>query len=361
MESIVYNVFIIILTYFLVSQYVVEDFGDPDRNGYRQPKLAFGAVAFVIFLIGLMPFTGHYTADRANYVGWYGLYRGKPFSFSWDEANYLYDNIFAYIATNNYPPSYFFLPVAIIYVGCIYWACHRFFSKDALLAFVVYLGALSTFSYGINGAKAGAAAALFLVAIAYRENWKMALLFCFLSLGFHHSMAAPIIVFILTYFVKQRNFFIILWLSSCLIAAMGITAFQEFLAGFTNDTGGAYLTITTKDRDVSGFRPDFILYSAVPIYIGYYLHRNYEIESETYSFLLNLYTGLNALFILCSYGSYINRIAYLSWLMYPFVLIYPFLNFDLGDRHFRYLKYAVYGHLGFTIFMDVIYYGLIHG
>lgn len=355
MENIIYNLFVLILTYFLVSHYGTVDFVDPNRDNNSKPILALATVAFVVFLMGLMPFTGHYTADRANLVDWYVLYRGKHFVFSWDESNYLFDNIYAFIACNNFPPSYFFFPVAVIYVGCMYWACCRFFPKDSLLAFVVYLGAFSTFSYGTNGAKAGAAASLFLVAIAYRENWKMATLFCFLSLGFHHSMMAPIVMFVLTYFVKKRDYYFYAWLASCVIAALGITSIQEFLADFTDDrAGNGYLALTEVKRAVSGFRPDFILYSAVPIFWGHYLYRKYDLESDTYNFLLNLYTGVNALFILCSYGSYINRIAYLSWLMYPIVLIFPFLKFDLGDNHYRNLKYVVYGHLGFTLIMWAI-------
>ena len=315
--------------------------------------LAIGVAIFLTWMIGLMPFTGVYTADRWNMVSWYVLYAGKHFTFSWDETNYLFDNFYAFIATKRLPPSFFFLPVSAIYFCCILWACRKFFSHDTLLAFAVYLGAFSTLSYGVNGAKAGSAAALFLVAIAYRENRPMAALFCFLSLGFHHSMFVPIGMFVLTYFVKKREYYLYAGLASCLLAMFGTSAIQEWLATLTDDS--SYISSTDAKQVVSGFRPDFILYSAVPIYLGYYFHRYYDIESDdTYDFLLNLYTGTNALFIICSFGSYINRIAYLSWLMYPIVLIYPFLKYDLGENHYRYLRYAAYGHLGFTLFMWAI-------
>lgn len=353
METVIYNVVIIILTILAVRWYVIEEDRQIGYNYDSQYVLTFAIVIFLTWLVGLMPFTGHYTADRWNMVEWYVLYRDKKFSFSWDETNYLFDNFYAFIAIKRLPPSYFFLPVSAIYFGCILWACRKFYGHDVLLAFAVYLGAFSTLSYGVNGAKAGAAAALFLVAIAYRENKAMAALFCFLSLGFHHSMFVPIGMFVLTFFVKKREYYTYAWLASCLLAMFGISAIQEWLASLTEDN--SYISTTDAKQMVSGFRPDFILYSAVPIYLGYYFHRYSDVEAdETYNFLLNLYTGCNAFFIICSFGSYINRIAYLSWLMYPIVLIYPFLKFNQGDNHYRYLGYAVYGHLGFTLFMWAI-------
>lgn len=118
----------------------------------------------------------------------------------------------------------------------------------------------------------------------------------------------------------------------------------------------SYLSLTNTENAVSGFRPDFIIYSAIPIFLGEYLVRKLQIDSEEYDFLWKVYVATNAVFLLCTYASYINRIAYLSWLMYPFVLVYPFLNEDLGEKQYSYLKYVVYGHLGFTLFMSFIYY-----
>lgn len=353
-EKIIYYIIVIIFTYYIVRQYAMVEVANPDRVNFSKKMLGSGIAVLLTLLIGLMPLTGHYTADRGNMVEWYYAFKGSKFAFSWEATNYLFDNAYDYVVSHVLPVNYLFLPVSAIYFGCMLWACNKFFPKDGLIAFIVYLGAFSSYSYGVNGAKAGAAASLFLIAMAYRENWKMAALFCFLSLGFHHSMAAPIVVFVMTCFVKDRKYYLYVWLASCVIAALGITYFQEFFSSFTDDSGANYLKIKTGIKYVSGFRPDFILYSAVPIYLGYYFHKNYDIESDTYDFLLNLYTGTNAIFILCSYGTYINRIAYLSWLMYPIVLIYPFLKFDLGDNHYRYLKYAVYGHLGFTLFMWAI-------
>lgn len=357
MEYILYYALTIVLTVFVMDKYSQENWNF-ERLGYPYWFTALLVTFILTFVIGLMPFTGHYDADRANYAYWVFLYQGKQFAFSWTENNFIFDNLYAYVACNNLPPETLFLPVSAIYFGCMLWACRKFFPKDILLAFLVYLGAFSTYSYGVNGAKAGAAASLFLLAMAFRNNKTIAALFCFLSLGFHHSMFVPIAVFVITYFVRNRNYYLYAWFISCVLAAMGNTFIQDFLASMTEDN--SYIARTNEVKVVSGFRIDFILYSAVPIYLGYYLHKHFDIESPTYDFLLNLYTGTNALFVLCTFGTYVNRIAYLSWLMYPFLLIYPLLNLCLGERHYTYLRWVVFGHLAFTVFMEIIYYSFIH-
>ena len=140
-----------------------------------------------------------------------------------------------------------------------------------------------------------------------------------------------------------------------MLAAAHITYFQSLFSGFTDEHGANYLTVDNQEKFVSGFRPDFIIYSAIPIFVGYYLIGKQKIKSPYYNFLWCVYTLTNSVFLLCTYGSFINRIAYLSWLMYPFVLLYPFVNAYWHERQHQYLRYAVYGHLGFTLFMVLIY------
>ena len=122
---------------------------------------------------------------------------------------------------------------------------------------------------------------------------------------------------------------------------------MSIFAGYTDEHGASYLKIQTGDtaKNVSGFRPDFILYSAIPIIIGYYLITVKKIKSERFIFLWCVYTLTNCVFLLCTYGSFINRIAYLSWLMIPFVLLYPFTNIRWSNQQDQYLRYVVLGHL----------------
>lgn len=85
-----------------------------------------------------------------------------------------------------------------------------------------------------------------------------------------------------------------------------------------------------------------------------------------YKTILNLYLCTNAVWCLCMYASYCNRIAYLSWFMYPIVLIYPLLKEDLsgcsllkGRSQYKLFSKVMSYHLGFTLFMELVFYKLI--
>ena len=110
-----------------------------------------------------------------------------------------------------------------------------------------------------------------------------------------------------------------------------------------------------KEDFLGGFRIDFVLYSAVPIVLGLIAIEKKFIVSEKYYFLLNLYTLVNALWLLCMYSDFTNRIAYLSWLLLPIVLIYPILNEEWEGAKYKLFQWVAYIHLAFNLFMVLIY------
>lgn len=346
------------MTVLVMQRYALVDFTEREYGPVFQNGIAWALTLFLVFFIGLRPISGRYFVDMANYTKNYkGLLWGKSFHFSWDSDNFIFDNLFALFGAQKIPIEYFFLLIACIYFVCMAVACRKLFPNDVLLSLLVYLGAFSTFSYGTNGIKAGAAASIFLVALAYKDNLKVCIPLLWVSLGFHHSMLVPVVAFAIAFFFRNPKYCFYAWLLCLLLAAAHITSFMEYFSGFTDEHGAGYLNTNVKNTVlyVSGFRPDFILYSAVPIFLGYYYIQKEKIISDTYNFLWRVYTLTNCVFLLCTYGTFINRIAYLSWLMLPFVLLYPVLYCKEEAFQLRNLRYAVYGHLGFTLLM-VLYY-----
>ena len=143
------------------------------------------------------------------------------------------------------------------------------------------------------------------------------------------------------------------------MAAAHVTAFAHFFSGFTTEHGAGYLLGDgSNDGTKGGFRLDFILYSAVPVVVGWYAIFIKKLElSHCYQNLLNLYLCLNGIWMLCMYANFTNRIAYMSWFLYPIVLIYPLLQEQWGENRYKVFNLALLGHLGFTLFMDIVYYG----
>ena len=194
--------------------------------------------------------------------------------------------------------------------------------------------------------------------MGYRENLKVCIPLVLLSWGFHHSMIMVVAGFVLTLFVKNPKYYLYGWGLCFLLAAAHVTAFAQLFSGFTTEHGAEYLLTESGVRDAQGgFRIDFILYSAMPVLVGWYAVFKKRMNlSPLYKDLLNLYVCLNGTWMLCMYASFTNRIAYLSWFLYPIVLIYPFLQEQWGKSRYKILGWVMLAHLGFTLFMNIVYY-----
>lgn len=277
----------------------------------------------------------------------------------YDVENLIFDNVLNLFSAKKWDYHIFFLIVATIYFWGFYIATKKMFPRHTYLAYLVFLAAFSTFSYSVNGIKAGAAAAIFMIGIAYREKLLLSLFLIILSWGIHHSMSFPIAVYTVVTFYNKPKFYFYFWVFCLAMAALHVTTFQEFFAGYTDEKGAEYLVTTGEDwTGKGGFRLDFIIYSAMPILLGWYATQKLKINNKNYNFLLCYYILSNAIWLLCMYVNYNNRIAYLSWFVYPFVLIYPILQCNWKKTKYKDVARFSSYHLYFTLFMAVVYYGL---
>lgn len=354
-----YPVYLTILTLLTLYQYnyyrSVRSIAINARK-YVSPIPSLFLAIVLTFFIGLRPQAGIFV-DMNNYIAWYIPHMGDYFIFDPEAENFLFDNLYSYMACSGYHWKNFFLVIAAIYYGGMWVACRKLFPRDTLVAFLACAAAFSTFSYGTNGVKAGAAASLFLIAMAYWRNWKVFVPFLFLSLGFHHSMVMPIVAFGMAYLYRQTKHYFYAWAVCLLMAMLHVTFFQTLFAGMSDESGAGYLMSDGSEwGGKEGFRIDFVLYSAMPVLVGYWIIFKRRVRSVFYEFLLSIYLTTNAVWMLCMYANFTNRIAYLSWFMYPVVLIYPFFLDRLGPRRYKQLALVVLLHLLFTIFMHVVYY-----
>lgn len=352
----IYDIIIAIITFVYVARFKYSVVKRPNGRGDELSLLLL-----MILFIGLRPISGYFV-DMSSYNYQLQRFRGETFYFMWDTDNKIFDNLIRWWSCNEFEPKLFFLLIAIIYFGCAYIGIRRLFSNHTLLAYAVFLGAFSTFSYSTNGIKAGAAASVFIMALSYWDNLRICLPLMFVSLGFHHSMVMPIGAFLLTVFFRTPKWYYYGWFFCFLLACFHVTYFQIFFGGMADEQGAGYL-LATEETTVShiSFRPDFVLYSAMPVILGYNIEMKQRLHlSQVYTTLMHFYLATNSIWMLCMYASFTNRIAYLSWFIYPIVIIYPFLDAHNRDpRRFVKLRRIVLYHLYFTLFMDIVYYGLL--
>lgn len=324
------------------------------KDAYNQRRNASSIIlAIIVFLfIGFRPLSGAFV-DMMNYATYYSArqqYIKGGFEFDPNSTNFIFDNLFNYLSLNYYEIIIFFVIIALIYVFCIFFALKKIYPNDLFYALVVYLGAFSTFSYGTNGIKAGAAASIFLLVFAYYKKPIIAALFLFLSLGFHHSMILPIVAFLLAYFVRNPKFYFYGWIFCLVMAIFHVTAFQELFGNLT-DEGSEYLL---ADEDAwggrKGFRWDFVLYVLPALYIGWWTIYKHKVSDCLFQLLLCTFLTVNGAWMLCMYMPYNNRLAYLSWFILPVIYIYPFMKFKLQENQYKLLNYIAGMYISFSIF-----------
>lgn len=352
-----YLIVITVITLYLMHLYLTYPINDRMMNTRSVSISSIILTIVLILFIGLRPLSPAFV-DMMGYNEFFYAFRGRGFTFDWDTDNIIFDNLFSWWRETFDDPTGFYTTIAAIYFGCMFWACKRLFQEDCFAALITYLAAFSTFSYGTNGIKAGAAASIFLLAIAFRDKLWLSLFLVIISWGFHHSMQLCAAAYLIALFYPRPKLFIIIWFICLFLSFFNITLFKYFFTGLSDETGQNYLSSEGNEwGGKSGFRFDFVIYSFAPILMGIYSLFKLEIKSKLYSFIFCIYVLCNSIWMLCMYVNYTNRIAYLSWFLYPFVLIYPTLNPQWGDSRYRLFAIIMVLHLSFTLFMTFIYYG----
>lgn len=342
-------IFLTIIYIFKYSRYKEQRVSQCHKNGSIIPSLIL--IIVITLFIGFRPISGTFV-DMMNYLAGYEHIQNISFGFEYndDTPNLIFDNIYYYFASNWIEITFFFLIIAIIYFGCIFWGLKKLFPNDLFYAILIYLGALSTFAYGTNGIKAGAAASIFILVFAYYRKPILAILFCLISLGFHHSMTLPILAFVLAYLIKNPKYFFLGWMACLFLSFFHFGFITDFLAQFADAKGQGYLLADDDSLEAFvGFRWDFILYSLPPVLIGIWTIYKHNGKDRLYQLLLCTYLTVNGVWMLCMYVPYNNRIAYLSWFILPIVSIYPFLKLKLDTRQYIQLNYVVSIYLAFTL------------
>lgn len=322
-------------------------------------------VLFLVLFVGIRPTNAKYFVDMVGYAATLDLYDNDIFYLTTDTDNLIFDNLIMWWGCNSLGKTSFFLLISTIYFVTAFIGIKKLFPKNEYAAFLVFLGAFSTFSYATNGIKAGAAASIFICALGFWNENKttsriISVALIAVSYGFHHSMQLPIAAFILVLLIKNPKYFYGAWCISVVLAAFHVTYFQNLFGWLTDEQGAGYLLVDEAKSEVRiAFRPDFIVYSAFPVIIGFYYEIKKHLTTKTYSFLIHLYTLLNTIWMLCMYAEFNNRIAYLSWFLYPIVIIYPYLYVDNSPKKYIYFSKAAKYHLYFTLFMVFVFYNFI--
>ena len=257
--------------------------------------------------------------------------------------------------------NFFFVIVMFFYITMMYQGCKKLDVKHGATLMLFCIGAFSFYGYSVNGLRNGVACSFVILALARfcRGDKLWPVFLAFVALGCHKSVALPIVCALFTYYVRKPKYMYIIWVSSIFISlAIGgylsnmltLLGYDERLA--QNLQSGADVVDSWGVEMESRFRWDFLLYSAMPIVLGWYAIFKRKVYNNTYLILLGTYMYANAFWVILIRSLFSNRFAYLSWFLYPIVLAYPLLNFPVFRRqHSKKTAWILLAHFGFTTMM----------
>lgn len=279
----------------------------------------------LLLLLGGMPIEWGTGTDRDNYAHNF-IRLSKGFS-----SNYGNDVGFVFITrllSTYLPVTYVFYAIAAIYLTNYYIAIRRFVAQKSYWLLVAVVLSMGFTSYATNTIRAGLAASFIVLALSFYPS-KIKMLICLLiAVSMHKSMALPAAVIALGYFFGNTRLYALLWVISIPVSFLAGDAFSTLFSEMAEDDHlNNYLNVNPESTHYNvGFRIDFIIYSLVPMAVGYYYIFRKNFRSTFYRLLYNSYLLSNIFWILVIRANFSDRFAYLSWFLIPFLLVYPLLK-----------------------------------
>ncbi len=311
--------------------------------------------------MGLRPISGVYFGDTSNYAWSFSRMQANLTPLQWEDpasGEWFFGSWMKLFATYS-DVHMFFLSCAVVYMSTLWYAMVRFFGNKCYIPFLVAMSMFTFWSYGVNGIRNGLASSIVILALSFRPRFYITAVLCFIALGIHKSLTLTIGAATLAYFVRNPKIYLSGWFLSILISAIGGNALANSLmsSGFIeNDRFEGYLSKTPSAESFSstGFRWDFLLYSAMPVVVGYYFIFKRKYDDTIYTWLFNIYLTANAFWIIVIQASFSNRFAQISWFIMPLVLIYPYIKGNWGDNHSRMTANAIVIFYLFTFYSHIL-------
>lgn len=356
-----YLIFALCLTV-VFQNYSIED----NKLIYAQPSFPIPSLLLTLLVAipigfrnpdGLFGDTYFYTHTFRNVLKDY-----SPIDWS---TEWLFDNWMFFFKDHGLEIQYFYLSVSLVYFGTMLMSCYKLVKNNTWIALLFCLVSYSCYAYSTNGVRNGLACNLVMLGIVYltETDWKkyISLIFFAVAYGIHHSSALPAVAALTaTFVIREPRYAIHFWIASIfisLIAGNTIVGIFENL-GFDDRLSG-YFQGQESDETMSqfsqtGFRFDFLLYSAMPVLMAWYVTVKRNFRDRTFNIIANTYILANAFWVMVIRAAFSNRFAYLSWFIYPLVIAYPLLRMNIWKDQDRKTAQILLAYSGFTFFMFLI-------
>ena len=343
------------LFFYAILLVVIFTFFELITKGFQKTKYGLLLVFAIVLYMGLRPISGVYFGDTSTYARVFEHYQnGGTVTTNKDVVFHT----FMMGCSKLMDVHSFFLISAFLYVFPLYLVSKKWFKQYWYYAFLILVASFSFWAYGTNGVRNGIAGSFFLWAIS-RDKRLFQFLLILLAISFHKSMLLPAVGFTLSLYYNKPKVILIFWILCIPMSLVAGGFWESFFAnlGFDDDRV-SYLTAGNVNDDnfsSTGFRWDFLLYSATAVYAGWYFIIKKGFNDKVYNNLFITYLIANAFWILVIRANFSNRFAYLSWFMMALVIVYPFLKDQLiAKKTSIKLGWIMIAYFAFTFLMNVI-------
>lgn len=306
--------------------------------------------------IGTRPITSY--ADTNLYTMMFNLVQSGVWSELPGIATEPFWNFVEQICIELTDASGWLLVIAIFYVLGMGIAAYRWLPKHTFIALVFLVTAFSFWGYATNGIRNGMATSIAMLGLTFFNRTKKELIIGYglliLGVSTHKSVLLTVVTATAALFLTNTKTNITFWLCCIVLGLIFQEQFKSLFAGLIDDHRMVAYLSAEVDKSLfsqTGFRWDFLLYSSLPIFIGRYAIFNQKLTDKTYAFLLHTYIFSNSFWVLINTAAYSNRFAYLSWFLYPIVLVYPFCKFKFINNQSVILGLLLIGMTAFTYFI----------
>lgn len=316
-----YNIILIaLITVLLVSLYISIN---RDKQASKTKNITLYSFAIIIALLFGFRDT-HVGYDTVNYIDIFSSYIYiSEFEVSrdalWDLLNYT-------LAQITDDPKILFLIVAFGYIFFPICGVKKILTDNTIYFFLLFIISPNFFLYGANGIRSGLAASIFIFSFRFLDSKKQWIILLF-SFFMHASMAAPILFYIFSKYIKKTHFIFIIWGICLALTILGLNLLSAI--PFESERLSGYLSSSNESLKILNMPVTFLTYGIIPIIFCYYIIHIKKLYDPFFNKLAITYILSNCIYILSFNVAFTVRFAYLSEFLMPLLITYPIFKFEL--------------------------------
>lgn len=319
------------------------------------------SVFFILFFSGRP--LNNYFPDSHGYAAYYEyICRGGTYKSAKNELSFSY--LTQICANFGLSVKGYFGVITLLYLFPIIWTCRLLFKGNEYLGFICccvsfafYSGAGAILRNGL-----GCSFAMLAIALWLEGNNKQKILSVIIGViafYFHHSVIIMIASFLISYYVvKKPSMAIIIWMASIVLSiAVGRSLGVMASSFFEDQRLNSYVNTGLEENNFtgfshSGFRWDFLIYSSSGVLMIWYVTIYRRVKDKIYQMIANTYIIANSIWIILIYALFSDRFARLSWVILPFILIYPMIRLKIWENGRFMIGLILYGQ---WLFLTILY------